>query len=408
MSAAAAAALTHEARWNAYFARAGFVRCPHGFRKVLVACSQVEAALAWHVLQSTVGARKAEKPEWVVLTEPEAARIACCSPNGAARALDRLEELGILQSERLGRTRRYRVQLENWDSLKARQARQLERKPPAIEEEEPDEASATLDGPAEPVAAFRASSAPLVLMPTPNARPVPLAAAVRQVRAIGYDGVSLSLRVDGETLELTVAKKEANREANKGRTIETLDCLNRADKSNGVNKTNSALRNMLNAELGAKIGPVDDGILQRIDAARGSATIDDLRARIVARRRSIETWGLVPQIARDVAQAAATATAATNHTSPTPDAPDEDCSQEFEQFCQAAAQQWIDNLPPAERKRMMADQVKLVKQTYPAAATYWKPEQIHQTAESQLRTEALKRLTLPSYREFVRARRGAS
>lgn len=390
MSAAAAQQLHHEARWNAYFARAGFVRCPHGFRRVLVACSQVEAALAWHVLQQTVGAKRTDKPEWTILTEPEAAKLANCSPNGAAKALDRLEELGILQSEKLGRTRRYRVQLENWDSLKARPARQINK------DDEPEEdASATVNGPAEPVAAFRAPSATFVLMPTPNARPVPLAAAVRQVRAVGdCDDVSIGVRIEGETLELTVAKKE--------RTIETPQCPIPADKSNGFNKTNPTLRSMLNAELGAKLGPVDASMESRIAAALGSASIDDLRAKIIARRRVIESWGLVPQIARDVAMA-------TPPPSPTPSNEqtcDEDLQAEYKTHCDGIAKAWWDNQPAAERKTLLSQQVKAVKQSHTSSA-FWTDEKLREVAERLILGEAIHRLEMPSYKEFVRARKCA-
>lgn len=388
MSAAAAQQLNHEARWNAYFSRAGFVRCPHGFRKVLIACSQVEAALAWHVLQSTVGAKKVDKPEWVVLTEPEAARIANCSPNGAAKALDRLEELGILHSEKLGRTRRYRVQLENWDSLKARPVRQITKDEPEDEED----ASATVESPAEPVAAFRAPSAAFVLMPTPNARPVPLVSAVRQVRAIGYDGVSLSLRIVGETLEVDVAKK--------GRTIETPECPNRADKSNNVNKTNPALRNMLNAELGAKLGPADEAIVARVAAALGSATIEDLRAKINSRRRSIESWGLIPQIARDVAHA-------TPQPQPTPPETPFDLREEYEAHCEKLTRAWLDQVSTEERKLKVAQLAKSLKKTYPAAQ-FWTEETLREFAERQWIAEMQREQNLPTYREFVHARNGGT
>lgn len=395
MSAAAAAQqLNHEARWNAYFARAGFVRCPHGFRRVLVACSQVEAALAWHVLQSTVGAKRSDKPEWVVLTEPDAAKLANCSPNGAAKALDRLEELGILHSEKLGRTRRYRVQLESWDNLKARAARQLDRKPPAVEDEM-EEASATVDGPAEPVAAFRApSSAPFILLPTPNARPIPLATAVRKVRAIGdCDDVSIGVRIDGETLELTVAKKE--------RTIETPQCLNRADKSNNANKTNSDLRNMLNAELGAKLGPVDTVMEGRIAAALGSASIDDLRARISSRRRSIESWGLVTHIARDVAQAAPSQPP----PQPQSDQFEDRWENEYKAHCSEMSRAWFRSMPDVERNKRIAARVKELKRDYPAAQ-FWTQTQLLEEAEKLVLVDA--RSSLPTYEDFVRSRKNGT
>jgi hypothetical protein len=69
----------------------------------------------------------------------------------------------------------------------------------------------------------------------------------------------------------------------------------------------SAKRDALNRWFRAKLGPVDDAIVQRAVHAQGTATDQDVFAALHRRAGAIKGWGLVVDIHGDVGRAAAKA-----------------------------------------------------------------------------------------------------
>lgn len=364
MSAAAAAPVAihkqlppHEERWRAHFAARGFIRTPRGFQTVLESCKGAEATLAWYILQQTVGfPRDGERPEWIELKETTAAKIADCSTGHAGRVLKRLELIGLINAEQKGRSKRFRVNLETWDDAGLKK---IAAKVPAVgpdfgdddDDSEDDCAAASVEAEAPAAPAFRApgdGSGVFVLMPTQDARPVELPQAISQVVYRGDGSLPITLQVNGDTLELTVGPQ--SEQPAKGYINVPFSAPNLSDCNNHVSELRD-LREMLNAELRAELGPVEESWLKTIANEMGHASVADLRGRINARRKAVKAWGMVLNLARDVAKSA-----------PPPSEP--------------AASQDDSVVELSQAKRTIADpfadpqDVQLLRQLYPQLAHY--------------------------------------
>lgn len=141
------------------------------FTHVMRACSQFEQAILSLILFRTAGDVHAGRPEWVRLSEQQLARFLDGHPNGISRAIGRLEDMGAIESRRVGRAKEYRAIVEAWDKLTPRKPRKIEPK-----RVEMPEAEASLVE-TETVAALQAAPAPkqvLVILPGER-KPKPLA-----------------------------------------------------------------------------------------------------------------------------------------------------------------------------------------------------------------------------------------
>lgn len=148
------------------------------FTHVMRACSQFEQAILSLILYRTAGDVQRGRPEWVRLSETQIARFLKGHPNGISRAIGNLEEMGAIESRRVGRAKEYRAVVEAWDQLTPREARKVEPKQTTKPTAEAHEEDAELSAPV-PSAALR--QAPLqnqVLVILPGQRkPLPLADA---------------------------------------------------------------------------------------------------------------------------------------------------------------------------------------------------------------------------------------
>lgn len=158
----------------AWVQRGGWTPVPNSFfTHVMRACSQFEQAILSLILFRTAGDAQGGRPEWVQLSEQQLARFLDGHPNGISKAIGRLEEMGAIESRKVGRAKQYRAIVEAWDKLTPRKPRKVE--PKRVEEPEEDSGAELRDE--EAVAALKMAAAPkevLVILPGQK-KPRPLA-----------------------------------------------------------------------------------------------------------------------------------------------------------------------------------------------------------------------------------------
>ncbi|MCU0226458.1 MAG: hypothetical protein MUF01_02360 [Bryobacterales bacterium] len=206
------------------------------FTHVMRACSQFEQAVLALVLFRTAGDAQRGRPTWVRLSEEQLAKHLDGHPNGISRAIGNLEEMGAIESRRVGRAKEYRAVVEAWDKLAPRTPRKIEpkRSVAALAEDLPV-AALRENAPAEVAPA--ADPTVFVILPGEKSK-----RALREVCPAG----------DGCCLVQAHA-------ANKPGTIPTLECGDRSPSILPVANKQGMIPTLECGDRSPDVRPVDDG-----------------------------------------------------------------------------------------------------------------------------------------------------
>ena len=173
------------AKWTAR----GYTTVPHSyFERAFRAFDGIAAGVLGLLMRHTVGERRTAEWEWYQITQLQFAKLLNCHENGVARAIQTLEEAGVIESRKRGRNNEYRVLPENLDTLSTKPQRKLQLVPPTSPasagddgEGEEEKGSASF-GASSPLSAFEAARA------AAGAKPVALVLmpGERQVKPLGH------------------------------------------------------------------------------------------------------------------------------------------------------------------------------------------------------------------------------
>lgn len=197
--------------------RGGWTPVPNAFfTHVMRACSQFEQAILSLILFRTAGDAQGGRPEWIQLSEQQLARFLDGHPNGISKAIGRLEEMGAIESRRVGRAKQYRAIVEGWDKLTPRKPRKIEAKPVA----EPDDDAELTE--ADAAAALHAPKPILVVLPGDKSKRPLIDVCPAGAQCCLVQKYEANTRGTIPTLEWG----DSGEKAKTGRTIPTLECGN--------------------------------------------------------------------------------------------------------------------------------------------------------------------------------------
>lgn len=292
----------------AWVQRGGWTPVPNSFfTHVMRACSQFEQAILSLILFRTAGDAQGGRPDWVQLSEQQLARFLDGHPNGISRAITRLEEMGAIESRRVGRAKQYRAIVEGWDKLTPRKPRKIEPKP--VEDDEDD---AETSGPT--ITAEALPKPVLVILPGVKGK-VPLSEACPQGAAC-----CLVQQYEANKTGTTTTLECGNSgdKAKMGRTITTLECGNPANSGDTaidqpptlLDPEFSAFYDLIDSLLSARLlQPPPMAILEtqfeRLKAH--DVPLDYVEARVNLRINAFRSYGLLEHVVTDCIKAVDTA-----------------------------------------------------------------------------------------------------
>jgi len=315
--------LPHEIAWNDYFARSGFVRTPHVFFTHLIrALSDIERGVVGLILQRTVGAptsrREPNRPEWIKVTESEFARICDCSVNGVSNALERLEECGAIEAQRVGRTKQYRVRLDAWERIPIGRRTHV---PEAPEEPEEEDSAEPTAGEASPRRLGRRRK----LRPGAVAS-VRFEAPTTELQVENETGlpVAIAVTADGGTHRLQIMMADDGEHKANNDMTNPVESISYGDKATSrmvqlpaqpqaettsevvVSEEVAAFAAELDTQLAKQVHqrvpmPLASAQYKRLVAADA---IPAFWARLKLRASAFKSWGMLPQLVDDVTGAA--------------------------------------------------------------------------------------------------------
>jgi hypothetical protein len=298
----------------AWVQRGGWTPVPNSFfTHVMRACSQFEQAILSLILFRTAGDAQGGRPEWVQLSEQQLARFLDGHPNGISKAIGRLEEMGAIESRKVGRAKQYRAIVEAWDKLTPRKPRKVE--PKRVEEPEEDADAELRDE--EAVAALKMAAAPkevLVILPGQK-KPRPLAETCP-----GGANCELVRRYAAKDKRMTSTPEcgDSGETANTGRTTTTLEWRN---ASPAVPSDAAADRNppptLLDPEFSAFYDLIDSLLSTRLlqppplailetqfeRLKAHDVPLDYVEARVKLRINAFRSYGLLEHVVTDCIKA---------------------------------------------------------------------------------------------------------
>lgn len=274
------------------------------FEQAMRKLTGLEAQILGLIARATYGDDRAGRPEWATdLPLTRFAALTGAHKNGVAIAIDRLERAGAIESERVGRTKRYRVAVHKLSHLT---------------ELEPEEATATADedetGEAAEgsTAVVAKSDEPVIKM---GKHSVPLS-SVKFCRDCA-DKLVAAVRAAAEP-EVAKSEHKANdrhtpvghstpieaQKANEERTIGTVECDNQADTDI------ETLETYLSRRFAKKLGEAPPRRITEkaiFDLRKHDTPLTDLLTRIEARKGVFNSYAFLGNLVADVINAHAAA-----------------------------------------------------------------------------------------------------
>lgn len=294
----------------AWVQRGGWTPVPNTFfTHVMRACSQFEQAILSLILFRTAGDAQGGRPDWIQLSEQQLARFLDGHPNGISKAIARLEEMGAIESRRVGRAKQYRAIVEGWEKLTPRKPRKIEPKP--VEDVEDDGETAG------PEAAAEALPKPvLVILPGVKGK-IPLSEACPQGAACC---LVQQYQANKQGTITTLECGNSGEKANMGRTITTLECGDPAKSGDAaidepptlLDPEFSAFYDLIDSILsGRLLQPPPMAILEtqfeRLKAH--DVPLDYVEARVKLRINAFRSYGLLEHVVTDCIKAVESARA---------------------------------------------------------------------------------------------------
>lgn len=273
------------------------------FQSAMRKLSGLEAQILGLIAHATYGDDRAGRPEWATdLPLTRFAQLTGAHKNGVAIAIDRLERAGAIESERIGRGKRYRVAVHKLASLKELEPQPVVAEDDVEEGEAVEEATAVVAKSDEPVIKMGKHSVPLSkvsfckdcaekLVAAVRAAAEPEAAKSEQKANDCHTGVCQSAPIQAE-------------KANTGRTIGTVECDDQAFTDIQVLEEHLARR------FAKKLGEPPPRLITEkaiFDLRKHETPLPDLLARIEARKGVFNSYAFLGNLVADVINAHAAA-----------------------------------------------------------------------------------------------------
>jgi DNA-binding transcriptional ArsR family regulator len=274
------------------------------FEQAMRKISGLEAQILGLIARATYGDDRGGRPEWATdLPLTRFAQLTGAHKNGVAIAIDRLERAGAIESERVGRGKRYRVAVHKLASLK---------------ELEPEEATASADEDEDAEAASGStavvakSDEPVIKL---GKHTVPLSAvkfcqdcATKLIAAVRTAAEPTAAKSEQEANDCHTPVGQSApiqaEKANEGRTIGTVECDNQADADIAT------LEQYLARRFAKKLGEAPPRRITEkaiFDLRKYETPLTDLLTRIEARKGVFNSWAFLGNLVVDVINAHAAA-----------------------------------------------------------------------------------------------------
>jgi DNA-binding transcriptional ArsR family regulator len=358
-------------------------------------CTGLEYAIVGQIIYRTYGSR--EKGQWCKVTEEELAEELLVTVDGVHQAIERLEELEVIEAKKVGRGKVYRARPENFAAAPDKDPRKLSAKVSGNAYSEPKKkAQAT-----EP----EYSPKTFVVMPG-RSEAITLDEYVSTIRYRndGPDPVSfVGRQVDSDTFELCFEQPKP--------VLETGFPASAAPSIPVLQSGYSVrdLKTAVNAKL-KKIGVFatlahlpSDSDYQAIHARLKGASIDQFLAIVENKREKVKRYGFLLNLADEAAAAADEWRSL--HAPPPPPAPDlADFEDDWIDYKSRSVSAHLDQIGVDRFRELINHQKRLYLQQY-KAAEHWPPQTLQETARHAAIVELERELGLMSLEEFAAAQR---
>jgi hypothetical protein len=282
------------------------------FEQAMRKLTGLESQILGLIARATYGDDRAGRPEWATdLPLTRFAALTGAHKNGVAIAINRLERAGAIESEHVGRGKRYRVAVHKLAALKDLPP---EEETASADEDEDAEAAegstAVVAKSDEPIIRMGKHSVPLSSVKFCQDCADKLVAAVRAA-AEPTPVKSEQTANDRHTPVGHSAPIEAQK-ANEGRTIGTVECDDQADADIAT------LEDYLSRRFAKKLGEAPPRRLTEkaiFDLRKFNTPLPDLLTRIEARRGVFNSYAFLGNLVADVINAHAAAQRAAMPTS---------------------------------------------------------------------------------------------
>lgn len=262
------------------------------FDRLPRALSVFEHAITGFILRATIGNHQDGRPEWAQISETKFALLVDGSVNGVSKAIERLEEAGVIESKRVGRAKQYRCCIEQWDRVQLRGARKLDRTAEVGDEDVSGEASLCEEMPAAAMRSGGSGEAECAMVECPACRGI---GRVTEEAAIKIDNAIVA----AQGLSCQIPPLECG-------IPEPQTPPGSADDAPGFDEFYEFVDGQLRKPL-AEPAPraMMNACYQRL--AAGGVDLEYFKARFGMRRHAIRSYGFISLLVDDCLRAAASA-----------------------------------------------------------------------------------------------------